>query len=143
MRFWDSSAIIPLLVEESTTGSMTAYYRAQPEMVAWWGSTVECASALARLEREGHFDTASSTQAFRQLQSLHAVWNEIQPLDIVRTTAQRLLRVHPLRAADSLQLSAALVACDHRPQTWEFVCLDARLCAAAEREGFKVINNFV
>ena len=100
MRFWDSSAIIPLLVEEPTTGSMTAYYQAQPEMVAWWSSTLECASALARLEREGHLDTASATQAFVQLQSLHATWNEIQPLDIVRATAQRLVRVHPLRAAN-------------------------------------------
>ena len=72
MRFWDSSAIIPLLVEEPTTGSMTACYQAQPEMVAWWGSTLECASALAWLEREGHLDTASATQAFLQLQSLHA-----------------------------------------------------------------------
>lgn len=142
MRFWDSSAIIPLLVEEPTTSSATVYYQAQPEMVAWWGSTVECASALARLERQGHLDSASSTQAFRQLQCLHAAWNEIQPLDIVRTTAQRLVRVHSLRAADSLQLSAALVACDHRPQTWEFVCLDTRLCIAAEREGFRVIDNF-
>lgn len=143
MRFWDSSAIIPLLVEETATGSATAYYQAQPEMIAWWGSAVECASALARLEREGDLDTASVTQAFQQLQSLQAAWNEVQPLDIVRTTAQRLLRVHRLRAADSLQLSAALVACDHRPQAWEFVCLDARLCGAAEREGFKVISNFV
>ena len=143
MRFWDSSAIIPLRVEEPTTGSMTAYYQAQPEMVAWWSSTLECASALARLEREGHLDTASATQAFVQLQSLHATWNEIQPLDIVRATAQRLVRVHPLRAADSLQFAAALIACEHRPQPWEFVCLDARLCAAVEREGFKVIGSFV
>ena len=142
MRFWDRSAIIPLLVEEPTTGSITAYYQTQPEMVAWWGSTLECASPLARLEREGHLDTASATQAFQQLQSPHAIWNEIQPLDIVRPTAQRLVRVHPLRAADSLQLSAALVACEHRPQTWEFVCLDARLSTAAEREGFKVMGSF-
>lgn len=61
MRFWDGSAIIPLLVDETTTSSAAAYYHAQPEMVAWWGSAVECASALARLEREGHLDTALVT----------------------------------------------------------------------------------
>lgn len=142
MRFWNSTAIIPLLVEEATTDQVTAYYRAKPDMVAWWGSPVECVSALARLEREGRLLAPSITQAFDQLQSLQAAWNEVQPRDIVSMTAKRLLRVHPLTAADSLQLSAALVASDHRPQSWEFVCLDARLRAAAEREGFKVVSNF-
>jgi len=61
---------------------------------------------------------------------------------VVRETAARLLRVHLLRSADALQLAAALVACDHRPHAWQFVCLDARLCAAAEREGFKVLREF-
>ncbi len=63
-------------------------------------------------------------------------------LDGVRLIAQRLLRLHPLRAADSLQLAAALLACEHRPQGWQFVCLDARLSLAAEREGFNVIGQF-
>ena len=142
MRFWDSSAIIPLIVEESTSVRITKYYAAHPEMVTWWGSPVECASALARLERAGQLDARAVTQALQQLQALQAAWNEVQPLDSIRATAQRLLRVHPLRAADSLQLSAALVACDHRPHSWEFVSLDARLGAAAEREGFVVVSNF-
>ena len=100
------------------------------------------ASALARLEREGGLDAAAVTEALRRLQDIHEVWHEVQPVDMVRETAVRLLRTHPLRAADSLQLAAALVASDHRPQSWHFVCLDARLCAAAEREGFKVLREF-
>lgn len=142
MRFWDSSAILPLLVEERTSARAAAYYEAHSDMVAWWGSPVECASALARLEREGAMETRMVTQALVQLQALQEAWNEVQPVDIVRATAQRLLRVHPLRAADALQLSAALVAAEHRPQSWEFVCLDSRLSAAAEREGFRVVAEF-
>lgn len=48
----------------------------------------------------------------------------------------------PLHAADSLQLTAALFACEHRPQAWQFVCMDARLSLAAEREGFGVVRKF-
>lgn len=142
MKFWDSSAIVPLLVQEAATAAATAYYSANPEMLAWWGTPLECTSALARLEREAKLARVGLSKAISQLAALQAAWHEIQPLDSVRATAQRLLRLHPLRAADSLQLAAALVACEHRPQSWDFVCLDARLCLAAEREGFRVIDAF-
>lgn len=143
MKFWDSSANLPLLVEEASTPAALGYYENNPEIIAWWGTPVECASALARLEREARLDSAEITLALDQLAALQAAWYEVQPLDSVRQVAQRLLRLHPLRAADSLQLAAALLACEHRPKDWQFVCLDTRLSLAAEREGFRVIRNFV
>lgn len=142
MRFWDSSAILPLIVEETASDPAARYYAAFPELVVWWGASVECVSALARLERDGALETRDITQALRQLQGLQSAWNEVQPLDTVRAAAQRLLRLHTLRAADALQLGAALVVADHRPQSWEFVCLDTRLAAAAEREGFGIVSEF-
>ena len=142
MRFWDSSAVLPLIVEERTSDYATRYYEANPELVVWWGASVECASALARLERDGALETRDLTQALQQLQALQSSWNEFQPLGSVRIAAQRLLRLHPLRAADALQLGAALVAAAHRPQAWEFVCLDIRLATAAEREGFGIVSDF-
>ena len=69
-----------------------------------------------------------------------AIWQEVEAGDLVRETAIRLLRVHPLRAADSLQLAAAFVAAEGRPSTLEFVTLDDRLALAAQREGFVVIG---
>ena len=142
MKFWDSSAILPLLVAEASTPSALAYYENNPEIIAWWGTPVECASALARLEREAKLDSTEITLALGQLAALQAAWHEVQPLDSVRQIAQRLLRLHPLRAADSLQLAAALLVCEHRPKGWQFVSLDTRLSLAAEREGFMVIRNF-
>ena len=136
MRFWDSSAILPLIVEETASDPAARYYAAYPELVVWWGASVECASALARLERERALETRDITQVLRQLQGLQSAWNEVQPLDNVRAAAQRLLRLHTLRAADDLQLGAAVLATDHRPQAWEFVCLEPRLAAAAKRERF-------
>jgi uncharacterized protein len=142
MRFWDSSAILPLIVKEETSDQAARYYAAFPELIVWWGASVECASALARLEREGAIAARDVTQAHKQLHVLQSVWNEVQPVDTVRAAAQRLLRLHSLRAADSLQLGAALVVADHRPKAWDFVCLDARLSAAAEREGFGIVSDF-
>jgi len=54
--------------------------------------------------------------------------------------AIRLLRLHPLRAADAQQLAAALVLSDFEPRTLPFVTLDGQLAAAARREGFEVLG---
>lgn len=142
MIFWDSSAVLPLIVHEPGSAGLQKFCSANPEAIVWWGTPVECVSALARLEREGGLEPDKVTEALRRLREINASWHEVQPLDLVRETAIRLLRVHPLRSSDALQLAAALTACDHRPQTWQFVCLDKRLCAAAEREGFKVLREF-
>lgn len=134
--------MLPLLVEEPTSKRVLAFYQEQPEIVAAWSATVECISALARLEREGHLEYKAITQATRQLQELQEAWHEVQPIESVRQLACRLLRVHPLRAADSVQLASALIAAGSHAGEWGFVCLDARLCEAAEREGFRVLSDF-
>lgn len=140
MRFWDASALVPLLVRQKASLRMRARYRADPEVAAWWGSRVECESAISRLERDGRLERRSALAARHRLDRFAASWHEVQPVDPVRETARRLLRVHDLRAADSLQLAAALAACEGRPASLAFVCLDDRLAAAAEREGFAVAS---
>jgi hypothetical protein len=138
MRFWDSSAIVPLLVEEPSTGELQALFAKDPLIVAWWGSQVECASALARLERAEALPAESVRQAFARLAALAAGWIEIDPGGELRETAVRFLRVHDLRAGDALQLAAAFTASERRPATLELVCRDDRLARAAEREGFSL-----
>ena len=107
-------------------------------MLVWWGTRVECVSAVARREREGALGIADADAALHGLRDLAAEWQEIVPGESIRTTAQRVLRVHPLRAGDSLQLAAAMIAAGHDRTTLEFVSLDARLNEAASREGFPV-----
>ena len=138
MRFWDSSALVPLLVEEEVTAALRDLYRGEPGMITWWGTPVECASAIARLEREERLSPPAVKESLQLLDTLTPHWHRIEPVDAVLETARRLLRVHPLRAADSLQLAAAFLASEGRPKTLEFVCLDDRLGTAAEREGFRV-----
>lgn len=139
MRFWDSSAVVPLLLDEPGGEGMLALLERDSAMVVWWGTPLECASAIARREREGVLGFPDAGRALATLATLSASWSEVVATEPVRTTAQRLLRTHPLRAADSLQLAAAIIAAEGEPRSMPFVCLDSRLAEAAEREGFPVI----
>lgn len=138
MRFWDSSALVPLLVEEAETEAARALYLEDSGAIVWWGATIECASAVARREREGQLSPEAASESLRRLDALARHWHRIEPVDAILETSRRFLRVHPLRAADSLQLAAAFLASEGRPSTLEFICLDDRLVIAARREGFQV-----
>jgi len=140
MRFWDASAIVPLLMTEPTTRTVQALAAKDPAMLVWWSTEVECASAVARLAREGALDESAVTQAFDRLKHLANGWHEVDPSDSIREAAVRFLRVHPLRAADALQLAAAFMAAERRPSSLDIVALDDRLAAAARKEGFVVIE---
>jgi len=139
MKFWDASAIVPLLVAQRHSRSLQSILANDSLMLVWWTTRVECASALARLEREGS-RTPPLNDAFIRLKEFAASWEEVDPTDEVRETAGRLLRVHPLRTADALQLAAAFVAASGRPSSLEFVVLDERLATAAQKEGFATLE---
>jgi uncharacterized protein len=139
MRFWDSSAVVALLVDELATPAVRAAHADDIAMSTWWGTEVECVSALARLEREGRLDATGMADTFERLDGLASGWAEVQPLQRIRRSALRLLRVHPLRAADALQLAAALAMAEDHPASLPFVTLDDRLAEVAGREGFRLV----
>ena len=101
---------------------------------------VPVADAVARGEREALLSLDDATAANGRLRGLASAWQEVLATEPVRNTAQRLLRTHPLRSADSLQLAAAIVAAEFEPGSLEFVCLDDRLNEAAMREGFRIVK---
>lgn len=137
MRYWDASTLVSLCVDEPD--SALARRLAAAGIVTWSASAVEIASAVERRRREGSLDEAGRATARALLTELAAAWTEITALAAVRDRALRLVATHPLRAADAMQLAAALVAVSDRPAGHEFVCSDARLRVAAEREGFTVL----
>lgn len=138
MRFWDASALVTLVLEQPRTADARRLYEEDDELVVWWGSAVECASAIARLHREHRLDAADEQRARALLTMLRASWFEIQPGDTLREQALRVLRLHPLRAADALQLAAAL-EWSGSPPSGAFVSFDDRLGGAAAREGFTTV----
>lgn len=135
MRFWDASALVPLVLEQPRSEEARHLHAADPELVVWWGSVVECASAIARLHRDGHLTGAEESRARALLSALRGSWYEVQPGDGIRDQALRILRLHPLRSADALQLAAAL-EWGGSPPDGQFVSFDERLSTAAQREGF-------
>lgn len=140
MRYWDSSAIIPLLIAESTSARLREIHSADPAIATWWGTPVECVSAFARLERDGTLTPSGLGRAIARTRHAVGSWTEVGPSDGVREQAIRLLRVHQLRAADAVQLAAAIVAAEFQPGSLEFVTLDKNQGAAADKEGFRVIS---
>lgn len=143
MSFWDSSAIVPLCVHEPASTLMRQISRAHGVPAVWWASLIECRSALERRARAGQLKRNQKRQAERLLEQLATAWTEVQPTLVLRERAMRLLAPHDLRAADALQLAAALVWAEERPAGRVFVCLDSRLRESAEREGFIVLpQNF-
>ena len=139
MKFWDSSALVPLLVAEPDTPRRAETLRADPVLVVWWGTAVECESALQRRLREGALTNEAARQARTHLATLAAAWHEVMPSAALRTLAVRLLRTHPLRAADALQLAAALSLAPSAGAP-TFLTADLRLADAAEIEGLRVLR---
>jgi len=140
VRFWDTSAIVPLIVSQPQAAAVRLLLQDDPQMIVWWATLVECVSAISRLEREGALSSAQAVSGLASLRDIEKSWREIEPGDRLRDVAVRLMRTHPLRGADALQLAAAIVAADGEPRALPFVTLDDRLARAAEREGFTVIE---
>ncbi len=139
MKFWDASAIIPLCIEEPQTEAVMDIVKNDGAIVVWWGTVIECFSAISRLSRDGMMDSEGEEQFQDLLRLLSDSWSEIESSDDIRDIAVRLLRSNPLRAADSLQLASAVVWADKKPKGHHFVCFDLQLRDAARKEGFSLL----
>ncbi len=140
MRFWDTAALGPLVVAERGTRRAERWLRADPDVVVWTLTRLELLAALARRRRAEPRATRSLVAARREVLSAWERWSEVTAVDVVRRHAERVVETHPLRAADALQIGAALVAAEEDPGAIEFVTLDRVQAEAAEREGFHVLG---
>ena len=140
VRFWETSAIVPLLLREPLSSEARAWLGADPVISVWWSTPIECLSAIARAERDGRIRSAVVRDAVAALRLLRSGWSEVDATARVRGIAERLVRTHPLRGADACQLAAAIVAAEGAPDTMPFVTFDTRLADAAAREGFEIIG---
>lgn len=139
MRFWDSSALVPLMVDEPMTEQMRALMTGDADAAVWMFTSVELLSAIGRLDRqaEGLDDLIATIRA--EIHGRDAQWTLVTHVEAVRRRAERLVGVHPLSAADAMQLAAAQVTSGDRPDTLTFVTLDKVLAKAARLEGFRVV----
>lgn len=140
MRFWDSSAIVQLYLQQGLQKFVRRLYVEDEDIVIWWATPVECVSAFMRHHREGGLTENEVNRVIRRFSAHSRRWDRILPVAALREEAERLLRRHVLRAADSLQLAAAWLAANQKPDSVEFVSLDQRLKLVAEKEGYRVIS---
>jgi predicted nucleic acid-binding protein len=140
VRYWDASALVPLLLEESRSKEMRRRLSEDAVVVTWVWTRVELASAVERLTREGKLSRLERRATLDRIVEHAGDWDEVLDVIAVRSRATALLGRHPLRAADAAHLAAALWVADDDPSGLEFVSLDQRLAQAAEREGLRVLG---
>lgn len=140
MRFWDTSALLALVVAESETARAERWLREDPVVLVWTLTRVELLSALARRRREDPRAARRLAGARAEVLGTWERWTEVTAVELVRRHAERLVETHPLRAADALQIAAAIVAAEERPEGIGFVTFDRRQAEAADREGFRVLG---
>jgi predicted nucleic acid-binding protein len=136
LKFWDSSALLSLLVDDPSSQRMRALLRSDPDMAVWWGARIECTSAVVRLRRDHHIELSEEDRILSFLGSLQEKWWEVQPSEEVLRGATRILRLHVLKAAEALQLAAALLWFGGEEGT--VVTFDRCLGSAAKLEGLRI-----
>ena len=139
MRFWDASAVVPLVVAEPATETARTWLAEDSHIVTWAWTRTEVVSAVERRTREGLLSRPQRREVLDGLVMLAESWDEVTEVLAVRTRAAALLARHPLRAADAGQLGAALLVQEQLPEPLTFVCLDRRLSQAAELESLRVL----
>ncbi len=136
--FWDSSALVPICVQQQATPSALGL-GARYEMAVWWSAPVEMRAAFARLLRTGQLTPNGHVQAQIALGTLRLTWWEVEPDEPLRQQAEHLVDRFPLKAADAQQLAAALAWCLGKPRNRAFICGDQQLLDAARQLGFLVV----
>ncbi|HEU4386656.1 MAG TPA: type II toxin-antitoxin system VapC family toxin [Blastocatellia bacterium] len=138
--FWDTSAIVPLLVNQAATQKARQFSRRYRRVVVWWGALIEAHNAIGRLARDGLLGEKARSQAVSLLSRLRSSWLEVQPTEDLRELAISLVEKYQLRSADLVQLASALVWCNNQPRRRPFVCFDDGLARAATVAGFEVFR---
>lgn len=140
MRYWDASALVPLIVSEPNTALAHSWLEEHSVILTWAWSRVEIVSAVERRTRDGDLSRQQRRDILRRLDTFSTTWNEVSEMPAVRSLANLVLARNSLRAADAAQLGAALHVQQQLDASLPFVSLDRRLAEAAELEGLPIIT---
>ncbi len=139
MRYWDASALVPLIVAESDSERVRGWLADDDHVVTWVWTRTEVTSAIERRTREELLSRRQRRELLDRLGTLADGWDEVTDVLAVRSRAEALLARHSLRAADAGQLGAALLVQEQLAGPLTFVCRDQRLLTAADVEGLRLL----
>lgn len=139
MRYWDASALVPLIVAESDSERVRGWLAEDDHVVTWVWTRTEITSAIERRTREGSLSRPQRREVLDRLGALADGWDEVTDVLAIRSRAHALLARHALRAADAGQLGAALLVQEQLAGALTFVCRDQRLLTAADVEGLRLL----
>ena len=131
MRFWDSSALVPLLSDEESTDVMQALFRDDRNIVISFITPVEVTSAISR---KAGVNLDLHRRAMSRYSVMQANWTVVDDYDEVLGAARMIAAQQLLRTGDAIQLASAL-----RDRKLPFVALDTDLRQAARNAGFTVL----
>jgi predicted nucleic acid-binding protein len=145
--FLDSSALVKRYAAELGTPwvQRLADPTSRNRLIIARITQVEVAGALARREREGFLDSDAVSQALDTLRYDLDTQFQVVELDPgVAEAATQLVRVHPLRAYDAVQLASAqqvhAAFAQNTDPLFTFLTADDRLLAVAESVGLPTDN---
>ena len=139
MRFWDTSALVPLLVAEQASEMVARTYREDRTVIVAWTTAIECVAAFARKRRENQISEGLLARILQRLEDFRVDWTVAEPTPQLVTLAQRAVARHGLHAADAIQLASAMGSSSFEGAQPDIVCLDRRLTQAAMAEGFRIL----
>ncbi|HYU27120.1 MAG TPA: type II toxin-antitoxin system VapC family toxin [Thermoanaerobaculia bacterium] len=137
MRFWDTSALLPLFIVEEKSSAVRPLLNDDPDVLVWALTPVELVSAIWRRVPAEH-DSRQRQAAAEIVMAAQSSWIKVRTYEEVAALAYEVCEKHRLRAGDALQLAAALYTWAD-PSSRPFVTLDHDLASAARAEGFPVL----
>jgi predicted nucleic acid-binding protein len=138
-RFFDSSAIVAAYAKQPESPKVRRLLAREATAVSRL-SEVETVSAFSRLARDAAISWDQRVAAIEAFLTDLETWEIVEVTLQVTAEARSILRVHPLRAADAIQLASALVLQSRIGTPLDaFVAFDARLLAAARAEQLTVV----
>ncbi|MFV0306544.1 MAG: type II toxin-antitoxin system VapC family toxin [Desertimonas sp.] len=135
IAYFDTSAVVPLLVQEPTTDHCTRLWDEATRIVSARLAYPEACAALARAVRMGRLTSAQMTAATAELDDV------IEQIDFIEITAElahsagQLAQQQGLRGYDAVHLAAAVRIAD---DDVVFVTGDTDLAAAARATGLAI-----
>lgn len=137
IAYFDTSAIVPLLVQEPGSDLAGRVWDEADRVVTVRLMYAEARAALAQAERLGRIDRRQLTRLVRRLDQLDGQLDKVEIDDALVRGAGELAQQLSLRGYDAIHLAAILRLEDERAV---MVSGDHELCTAATTVGQPVCN---